>query len=95
LQTLGSFQAFLLACGEYAAMGSRLLKAGVIGAFFPSDAIKGMMAAIGLILIIKQVPHAVGNDVSFEGDEDYMAETAESSFLNCLILYMLPRLRQL
>jgi MFS superfamily sulfate permease-like transporter len=39
-----------------------------------------MLAAIGLILIIKQIPHATGYDTSFEGDESYMKETAESSF---------------
>ena len=40
-----------------------------------------MLAAIGLILIIKQIPHATGYDTSYEGDESYMKETAESSFL--------------
>jgi len=55
-------------------------RAGVISAFFPSSVIKGMLAAIGLILIIKQIPHAVGYDISFEGDESYMKETASSSF---------------
>jgi MFS superfamily sulfate permease-like transporter len=82
LQTLGSFPAFLLACVLAGVLQLVLgfLKAGIIGAFFPSAVIKGMLAAIGLILIIKQIPHAVGYDASFEGDEDYMAETAESSF---------------
>lgn len=82
LQTLGNFQAFLLACVLAGMMQLALgfLKAGIIGSFFPSAVIKGMLAAIGLILIIKQVPHAVGYDASFEGDESYMKETAESSF---------------
>jgi MFS superfamily sulfate permease-like transporter len=40
-----------------------------------------MLAAIGLILIIKQIPHATGYDTSYEGDESYMRETAESSLL--------------
>ena len=82
LQTLGSFQAFLVACVLAGIMQLALgfLKAGIIGAFFPSAVIKGMLAAIGLILIIKQIPHATGYDASFEGDESYMKETAESSF---------------
>jgi MFS superfamily sulfate permease-like transporter len=82
LEVLGNFQAFLVACVLAGALQLALgfLKAGVIGAFFPSAVIKGMLAAIGLILIIKQVPHAVGYDASFEGDESYMQGTAESSF---------------
>lgn len=82
LQTLGSFEALLVSC-VLAGMLQLLLgyiKAGIIGSFFPSAVIKGMLAAIGLILIIKQIPHATGFDTSFEGDEDYMKETAETSF---------------
>lgn len=82
IETLGSFNAFLLslvvAGGLQLLLG--FLKAGLIGAFFPVSVIKGMLAAIGLILIIKQIPHATGYDTSFDGDESYMRETAESSF---------------
>ncbi len=82
IETLGGFGGFLLsvvmAGGLQIVLG--FLKAGVIGAFFPASVIKGMLAAIGLILIIKQTPHATGFDSSFEGDESYMQETAESSF---------------
>ena len=82
IETLGSFEAFLLsvviAGVLQIAMG--YLRAGIIGAFFPSSVIKAMLSAIGLILIIKQIPHAVGYDVSFEGDDSYMMETASSSF---------------
>jgi MFS superfamily sulfate permease-like transporter len=82
LQTLGSLQALLVACVLAGIIQLTLgyLRAGIIGAFFPSSVIKGMLAAIGLILIIKQIPHATGYDTSFEGDESYMKETAESSF---------------
>jgi MFS superfamily sulfate permease-like transporter len=83
LETLGNFQGFLVACILAGIIQLTLgyLKAGIIGAFFPSAVIKGMLAAIGLILIIKQIPHATGYDTSYEGDESYMRETAESSFL--------------
>jgi MFS superfamily sulfate permease-like transporter len=82
LQTLGSFQALLVAVVLAGIIQLVLgyLKAGIIGSFFPSAVIKGMLSAIGLILIIKQIPHAAGYDSSFEGDESYMKETAESSF---------------
>jgi len=82
IETLGSFGGFLfslvIAGGLQMLLG--FMQAGVIGAFFPASVIKGMLAAIGLILIIKQTPHATGYDASFEGDESYMRETAESSF---------------
>ena len=83
IETLGSFQGLLVAvvlAGIFQVILG-FLRAGIIGAFFPSAVIEGMLAAIGLILIIKQVPHATGYDTSYEGDESYMQETAESSFL--------------
>ena len=46
-----------------------------------------MLAAIGLILIIKQLPHAVGYDGSFQGDESYMNETAVSSFQDLFLAF--------
>lgn len=83
IETLGSFQGLLVACVLAGIMQLVLgfLRAGIIGAFFPSAVIEGMLAAIGLILIIKQIPHATGYHTSYEGDESYMKETAESSFL--------------
>ena len=70
---LGSFSLFL-SCVVIAgiiqiALG--YLKAGTVGHFFPIAVIKGMLAAIGLILILKQVPHALGYDADFEGDESF------------------------
>jgi len=81
IETLGSFPGFLVAVVLAGAIQLVLgfLKAGVISAYFPSSVIKGMLAAIGLILIMKQLPHAIGYDASFEGDESYMQETALST----------------
>ncbi|WP_305908950.1 SulP family inorganic anion transporter [Methylomarinum sp. Ch1-1] len=86
IETLGSFQGLLTAV-VIAGLVQILLghfRAGIIGAFFPLSVIKGMLAAIGLILIIKQLPHALGYHVSYEGDESYMQETAQSSFKELL-----------
>lgn len=55
-------------------------KAGVIGEFIPSAVIKGMMAAIGLILIMKQAQHLVGYDKDFEGDEGFEQAGGENTF---------------
>lgn len=82
IEQLGSYSGFLVsvALAGVIQLAFGYLRAGVIGAFFPSAVIKGMLAAIGLILIIKQLPHAVGYDKHFEGDESYMNETAAESF---------------
>jgi MFS superfamily sulfate permease-like transporter len=74
IQDIGSFSVFL-SCVVLAGLlqvAFGFLKAGVIGHFVPVAVIKGMLAAIGLILILKQLPHAVGYDVDFEGDESFM-----------------------
>ena len=83
IETLGSFQAMLVACmlAGIVQLGLGFLRAGIISAFFPSSVIEGMMAAIGLILIIKQIPHATGYHTHYEGDESYMMDTAKSSFI--------------
>jgi MFS superfamily sulfate permease-like transporter len=82
IEQLGDYRAFLLSVvlAGFLQLILGYLRAGIVGAFFPSAVIKGMLVAIGLILIIKQLPHAVGYHKGFEGDESYMNETAASSF---------------
>jgi len=67
---LGSYEAFLVAVILAGAIQILLgaLRAGFIAAFFPSSVIKGLLAAIGLILILKQIPHAVGHDSNPAGE---------------------------
>ncbi|MFY8078418.1 MAG: SulP family inorganic anion transporter, partial [Flavobacteriales bacterium] len=48
------------------------LRVGFFGEFVPTSVIKGMMAAIGFILIFKQIPHLVGYDGDYEGDENFI-----------------------
>lgn len=66
IATLGSFEAFLLAVFISGLIQLILgyVRAGVIGHFFPSSVITGMLTAIGLSIILKQIPHAVGYDLS-------------------------------
>ncbi|MCX6295012.1 MAG: SulP family inorganic anion transporter [Bacteroidetes bacterium] len=63
---LGSYEVFLLAVVLAGLIQIALgyLKAGIIGYYFPSSVIKGMLAAIGIILILKQIPYALGYDGS-------------------------------
>lgn len=74
LVTLGSYRAFLAAVVVSGVMQLALaaMRAGIIGYYFPSSVIRGMLAAIGLILVLKQIPHALGYDADFEGDETFV-----------------------
>jgi carbonic anhydrase len=56
------------------------IKAGVIGSFFPSSVIKGMLASIGIILILKQIPHALGYDLDYEGDFEFFQNDKNNTF---------------
>ena len=56
------------------------LKAGILGDYIPSSVIKGMLAAIGVILILKQFPHLVGYDANPEGDEAFRQADGDNTF---------------
>lgn len=79
---LGSFQAVLLATVMAGALQIVLgvARAGFIAAFFPSSVIKGLLAAIGLILILKQVPHVLGHDSDPVGDMAFEQPDHENTF---------------
>ena len=71
---LGAFDVFLLAVFIAGLIQLILgfIKAGSISNYFPTNVIEGMLAGIGIIIILKQIPHAVGFDKDFEGDEAFM-----------------------
>lgn len=48
-----------------------VFRGGTVGEYFPSSVIKGMLASIGLMLILKQLPHAFGYDADYMGDESF------------------------
>lgn len=82
LVTLGSFETFLLAvviAGVFQ-IGMGLARAGFIAAFFPSSVIKGLLAAIGVILILKQIPHVLGHDADPEGEMAFDQPDHENTF---------------
>ena len=85
IQQLGSFQAFLLAvvmAGVFQfTLG--LVRAGSIANFFPTSVIKGMLSGIGIIIILKQIPHALGYDKDAEGDMAF-SEAGGSNTLTTL-----------
>ena len=70
---LGAFDIFL--CAVFIAgiiqLALGFIKAGSISNYFPTNVIEGMLAGIGIIIILKQLPHAFGYDVDFEGDQSF------------------------
>ena len=70
IERLPNYETFLLAVCIAGVMqiGFSLTRGGVLAEFVPSSVITGMLAAIGLILILKQLPHAIGYDADPEGD---------------------------
>jgi MFS superfamily sulfate permease-like transporter len=86
IATLGSFEAFLLAvflAGVIQVIAG-FLKAGVIGHYFPSSVIKGMLAAIGLTLILKEIPHLVGYDADPMGEMAFVQPDGHNTFSELL-----------
>ncbi|MGC4035077.1 MAG: SulP family inorganic anion transporter [Chitinophagaceae bacterium] len=79
LQTWETFIAAVVICGILQ-LTLGFLKAGIIGDYVPNSVIKGMLAAIGLILILKQFPHMIGYDSDYEGDETFLQVNEENTF---------------
>ncbi|MES2811939.1 MAG: SulP family inorganic anion transporter [Bacteroidota bacterium] len=82
ITTLGSFEAFLLAvfiAGLFQ-MALGFLKAGTISNYFPNNVIEGMLAGIGVIIVLKQIPHAVGYDKDYEGDLAFLQPDGQNTF---------------
>lgn len=90
--SLGSFEVFLLSvffAGIFQIMLG-VLKAGIIGYYFPSAVIKGMLSAIGIILILKQIPHLLGDDKDPEGDEAFFQIDSQNTFSEFLRMFDAP-----
>ncbi|HEY8398175.1 MAG TPA: SulP family inorganic anion transporter [Flavihumibacter sp.] len=68
------------------------LKAGILGDYIPGSVIKAMLAAIGLILILKQIPHLVGYDTDYEGDQSFRQPDGSNTFTGLLnsLNYVVP-----
>ncbi len=77
-----SFEIFLLAVviGGALQIILGLARAGIIGYFFPSAAIKGMLSGIGIIIILKQIPHAFGYDKEWMGNDSFVQLDGENTF---------------
>ena len=73
ITTLGAYEAFLVAVVVAGLMQFILgfIKAGRFSGFFPDSVIKGMLVAIGIVIMLKQIPHALGRDNDYEGEFEF------------------------
>lgn len=86
ISKLGAFETFLLAvviAGIFQVILG-MIKAGAVANYIPSSVIKGMLTAIGIIIILKQLPHAVGYDADAEGDFKFLQTDGENTFSELL-----------
>ncbi|MCB9257400.1 MAG: SulP family inorganic anion transporter [Chitinophagales bacterium] len=82
IEQLGGFQHFLAAVvlAGVIQLLFALLRFGTIAQYFPTAVIKGMLAGIGILIILKQIPHAFGYDADFEGDQSFSQIDGENTF---------------
>lgn len=80
--SLGGYQNFLVAVvlGGAIQIVFGILRLGIIGYYFPSSVIKGMLTGIGIIIILKQIPHFFGYDADPEGDFAFFQVDGENTF---------------
>lgn len=94
IQELESFEVFLLSVMIAGLLQLILgfLKAGVIGYYFPSAVIKGMLSGIGIIIVLKQIPHAFGYDKDPGGDFKFFQMDGHNTFseLGYMLDYITP-----
>ncbi|MEZ4801357.1 MAG: SulP family inorganic anion transporter [Gelidibacter sp.] len=87
--TLGGYENFLVAVvlGGIIQLLFGVLKAGIIGYYFPSSVIKGMLTGIGIIIILKQIPHFFGYDIEPEGADSFIEASGENTFSAILSVF--------
>ncbi|MFH4966615.1 SulP family inorganic anion transporter [Gaetbulibacter sp. M240] len=92
--SLGGYQNFLVAVvlGGVIQLIFGILKAGIIGYYFPSSVIKGMLTGIGIIIILKQIPHFFGYDATPEGSFSFFEVDGQNTFSDLIntLKYITP-----
>lgn len=89
ITSLANFEYFLVAVvlAGFFQLIFGLLKGGIVGNIFPNSVIKGMLAAIGILLILKQLPHAMGYDKDLEGDEEFLQPDGHNTLSEFLYVF--------
>ncbi|MFY0627612.1 MAG: SulP family inorganic anion transporter [Reichenbachiella sp.] len=86
---LGTFELFLVAVvlAGIIQISIGLAGGGVIAYYFPSSIIMGMLSGIGIIIFLKQLPHAVGDDRDTEGDMEFFQADGENTFTEIISMF--------
>lgn len=73
IDSLGAFEVFIVSVmiAGILQIVLSILKAGFVAELFPNSVIKGMLAAIGIVITLKQIPHALGRDTDYEGEYEF------------------------
>lgn len=89
IQELGAFEVFLMAVvlGGVIQLALGFARAGIIGYYFPSSVIKGMLSGIGIIIFLKQIPHAVGYDKDYEGSLTFNQPDGHNTFSELFYMF--------
>jgi MFS superfamily sulfate permease-like transporter len=84
---LGSFEAFLAAVvvAGVVQLLFGALRLGVLGDYVPSTVVKGLLAAIGVVIVLKQLPHALGRDLDFDGDLAFLELDGRENTLSAIV----------
>ncbi|MEW6430600.1 MAG: SulP family inorganic anion transporter [Myxococcota bacterium] len=87
ITTLGSYEAFLAAVviAGVVQLVFGALRLGVFGDYVPSSVIKGLLAAIGIVIVLKQIPHALGRDFDFEGEMAFLEPDGKENTLSAIV----------
>jgi len=88
IQDLGAFNIFLVAVilAGLIQIVLGFIKAGTVAYYFPSSVISGMLAGIGIIIFLKQIPHAFGYDRDPVGELSFRQPDGETTFSELLIV---------
>lgn len=91
ITTLGGFEPFLAAVvvAGVIQLVFGALRLGVFGDYVPSAVIKGLLAAIGIVIVLKQIPHALGRDLNFEGETAFLEPDGKENTLSAIVKALL------
>ncbi|MDG1674260.1 MAG: SulP family inorganic anion transporter [Flavobacteriales bacterium] len=89
IESLPSLEIFAVAVmiGGLVQVVLGVLRAGIIGLYFPSSVIQGMLAAIGIIIFLKQLPHAVGFDEEPEGSLQFASDATHNTASDLAMMF--------
>ncbi|MGQ9918808.1 MAG: SulP family inorganic anion transporter [Bryobacteraceae bacterium] len=90
--SLGSFPAFLtavvLAGILQILMG--VMRLGLLADYVPNSVIKGMRAGIGIVIVLKQIPHSLGRDQDYIGDLTFLERSGFNTLTDILAAVAVP-----